>query len=260
MIQNKLNDYQAIPKALILDNSLSVVSRLVYCYIATKSTTCKFSIVSMASEIGCKEELVVEALKSLTESGWLSGEFDMVDDAKDVVLYDGPCKVVDKTEEKTTEGAPKDDRLELFEKCWVAYRRKGNKKVSREYWLKLKDKEKDKVLPHIKSYVASREMHFQLDFQRYLRDKTFDTIVISGNKVLYDPTKEKDGVYNPIAQGEIFYEQKTGRYIYVGFYADGMQVFDGYKDEERPDGALLVLNNARGLIIWDATLKVWKHI
>ena len=39
---------------------------------------------------------------------------------------------------------------ELFETCWVAYRRKGKKGKAKPYWDKLTKSEKDSVLQHIK--------------------------------------------------------------------------------------------------------------
>lgn len=84
-----------------------------------------------------------------------------------------------------------DKKDELFEKCWEAYKRKGSKKKSKEYWVKLSDKEKEKVMPHICAYVSSREVCYQKDFERYIRDKTFLTVVFSNNNVIYDPSDEK---------------------------------------------------------------------
>ena len=78
---------------------------------------------------------------------------------------------------------------ELFEACWLAYRRKGKKGKAKTYWNKLTQSEKENVLSHIKPYVSSRELQYQQDFERYLRDKTFLSVVISKNNIVYDPTK-----------------------------------------------------------------------
>lgn len=83
---------------------------------------------------------------------------------------------------------PQDKRKDLFEECWVAYSRKGSKKKALDQWARLKDEEKDAVLPHIKAYVSSRERQFQKDFERYLRDRTFNDVVLKGNEVYYDPS------------------------------------------------------------------------
>lgn len=77
---------------------------------------------------------------------------------------------------------------ELFERCWVAYNRKGSKKKAIEQWKKLSDRERESILPHIEAYVASRDISYQKDFERYLRDKIFNEVVYNKNTVVYDPT------------------------------------------------------------------------
>ena len=124
---------------------------------------------------------------------------------------------------------------ELFEECWIAYRRKGSKKKSLDYWRKLTDNERAKVLPHIKFYVTSRERQFQRDFERYLRDKVFNDIVSNGNDVVFEERK--------------CYMSSDNFYYGV--------IDDGYTCENRPDGATIVLNNARGTVTWNASEKKW---
>ena len=119
------------------------------------------------------------------------------------------------------------------------------------------------VLPHIKAYVTSRELQFQQDFERYLRDKTFTTIVFSKNKVIYDPTKlvEKDKVsevYMPLTDGALSWNDYYSSFIFVGYW-DGVHIPDGYTDETRPNGARIMLNNGRGVISWDAETKEWRR-
>lgn len=154
---------------------------------------------------------------------------------------------------------------ELFETCWVAYRRKGKKGKAKSYWNKLTQSEKENVLSHIKPYVASRELQYQQDFERYLRDKTFLSVVISKNNIVYDPTKLGKGestsnVYVPSGNFAITWDDNLKAYIYIGFYSDGMMMPDGYDNDNRPDGAKLVLNNGRGTITWNKTTKTWNRV
>ena len=144
---------------------------------------------------------------------------------------------------------------ELFEECWVAYKRKGSKKKSLEYWKKLSDKEKNLVLPHIKAYVSTRELVYQKDFERYLRDKTFLCVVFNGNTAIFDPQMFDGGTYTP--QGRtIWYNEATKSYwTDDNFYYS--TISDGYDDNNRPDGATLTLNNARGDIRWNSNTKKW---
>lgn len=152
---------------------------------------------------------------------------------------------------------------ELFEECWVAYKRKGSKKKSLEYWKKLSEREKGGVLAHIKAYVSSREIQYQKDFERYLRDKVFKTVVYADNKVIYDPEKKKKGkkeTYMPICDGALCWNEVFGCYIYLGYWDRNEPIADGYDDESRPDGALIKLNNGRGTITWDCETKKWNKI
>ena len=118
-----------------------------------------------------------------------------------VVTFDDMAAVVDYLRTSDT-------MKDVFEECWVAYKRKGSKKKSLEYWKKLTDTEKQNVLPHIKAYVSTRDLQYQKDFERYLRDKIFQTVVFSGNNVVYDPTKLGKGesandVYILVSHGTI---------------------------------------------------------
>lgn len=154
---------------------------------------------------------------------------------------------------------------ELFEACWLAYRRKGKKGKAKSYWNKLTQSEKENVLSHIKPYVASRELQYQQDFERYLRDKTFLSVVISKNNIVYDPTKLGKGestsnVYVPSGNFAITWDDNLKAYLYIGFYSDGMMMPDGYDNDNRPDGAKLVLNNGRGTITWNKTTKTWNRV
>lgn len=194
----------------------------------------------------------------------LDGVAYVFDDGKgvrlndDVITFDEMAAIVDYLRQ------PTDTRKELFEECWVAYRRKGSKKKSLEYWRKLSDKEKDVVLKHIKAYVGSRDVQYQKDFERYLRDRTFMTIVFNGNKVVYDPTKTGDGetqsaVYMPTCDGALSWNDYYNCFIYVGYW-DGHNIADGYDDNNRPNGATITLNNGRGTITWNSETKSWDKV
>lgn len=175
----------------------------------------------------------------------------------DFITFDQMAEVVDYLRSQDTKD-------ELFEKCWLAYRRKGSKKKAREYWKKLSPMEKDNVLTHINAYVGSRELQFQKDFERYLRDKIFQTVVYSGNNIIYDPTKLGKGesvsnTYMPSGNFSISWDEKLKAYLFIGFYNEGRGIADGYTDDNRPDGARIVLNNGRGTITWNASSRKWER-
>lgn len=145
---------------------------------------------------------------------------------------------------------------ELFEECWNAYRRKGKKGKAKTYWNKLKEDERGRVLQHIKAYVSSRDVNYQQDFERYLRDKTFESIVFRGNDIVYDPTLGTDVDYHPFGNNSIMWNDLYKCWLSIDDF-DG-SVIDGYNDENRPDGAEIVLHNARGTITWSKKDKKWN--
>lgn len=149
------------------------------------------------------------------------------------------------------------ENSELFEQCWVAYNRKGSKKKSKDQWNKLTDKEKERVLSHIKVYVATREKNFQRDFERYLRDKVFNDIIIQNNTMIYDPIDLTNNSYHPITGGALNWNDYYKCYLYTSWYFDGDGIADGYDDDKRPDGAQIMLNNGRGTLTWNKEQKKW---
>ena len=174
--------------------------------------------------------------------------------------------VREKNKEKEIEESisTKKEKDELFEKCWIAYNRKGSKKQSKAQWDKLNDAEKTNVLPHIKAYVGSRDKQFQKDFERYIKDRVFLSVVFKGNQIIYDPVKLGKGdsfenVYTPSGNFSLMWDEPSNAYMYIGYYYDGMEMADGYSNDNRPNGAKIVLNNARGTIIWNSQTKKWEY-
>jgi hypothetical protein len=147
-------------------------------------------------------------------------------------------------------------RNELFEQCWVAYLRKGSKKKALEQWKKLTDTDKQAVLTHIKAYVSCRERQYMKDFERYLRDKTFHDVVSKGNTIIYDPSITNTSSYTPQGKSIWFNEETQSFWSDDNFYYKVIE--DGYNDDNRPDGATITLNNARGTIIWNSNNKKWE--
>lgn len=174
----------------------------------------------------------------------------------DWISFDQMAEIVDHLRKSV------DKNKELFEQCWVAYRRKGIKKKALDYWNKLEESEMMMVMAHIKAYVSTRELMYQKDFERYLRDKVFMTVVFANNVVVYDPAKNGIGedsheAYNPVCGGALSYNDYYNCYMYVGYW-DGKHIADGYTDDNRPNGATIKLNNGRGTIVWSSEAKEWK--
>ena len=276
---NKLGAYQVIPRELIFDNTLSDRARFVYCYMASKPNNWEFFMTPMAKEIGYSVDTLRKYINELIESGWLIKGEQKNDGLFGAVTYTLNSTKISDTEKirygemptqhnrdnrQNTDKKQKEERDkslskkdELFEECWKAYRRKGSKSKAKSYWNKLKDNEKNRVLAHINAYVSARDINYQQDFERYLRDKTFDSLVIKGNDVLFDPTCATDTEYHPFGNYSILYDDNSKQYIYIGYY-DG-RMSDGYTDDNRPDGATIILNSGRGTIVWSKAEQKWIH-
>jgi DNA-binding Lrp family transcriptional regulator len=161
-----------------------------------------------------------------------------------------------KTSKSKREKKEKDNNISFadFEVCWKAYNRKGSKKKSLEQWQKLTDEERKRVLPHVKAYVSSRDKQFQKDFERYLRDKVFDEVIIKGNETVYDPEKfEKTNEYRPTTDGFFQYWDDKRQCLMFNGYID--QLNDGYTADTRPDGARVAWQMYEW--VWSSRTKEW---
>lgn len=288
-IYNELRNYQNIPRELVFDKTLSDRARFVYVFMACKPDDWDFYLEPMAKDIGYSVDTLRKYLNELVSSGWLvkgeqtnkKGVFGAVEYTLKATKFtdtenfrygkNTAQKNIDNISLPNTKDNPikeennkeiKKESDELFETCWVAYRRKGSKKKAKEYWRKLTDAEKENVMAHIKAYVKTRDLCYQKDFERYLRDKTFNEIIIKGNNVVYDPTKLGKGesvsqVYMPSGNFSITWDEQLKAYLYIGFYSDGQAIADGYTDSTRPDGARIVLNNGRGELVWSSITRTW---
>lgn len=169
--------------------------------------------------------------------------------------HDNNSNIYSNKEERDKSLSKKEQKDEFFEQCWKDYRRKGSKAKAKAIWNKLTQGEKERVLPHIKAYVSSREVQYQADFERYLKNKLFLTIVFSNNMVLYDPTIFDDNEYRPTLNSQLLFYNELNCYLYIGYF-NGF-IGDGYEDSNRPNGATIMLNNGRGTITWDKEAKQW---
>lgn len=274
---NKLDAYQVIPRELIFDNTLSDRARFVYCYMASKPNNWEFFMTPMAKEIGYSVDTLRKYINELIESGWLIKGEQKNDGLFGAVTYTLNSTKISDTEKirygemptqhnrdnrQNTDSKHKEEidksiskKDELFEECWKAYRRKGSKANAKPYWKKLTEEEKNRVLPHIKAYVSVRDIAFQKDFERYLKDKIFETVVVKGKDIVYDPSQGTESEYRPYGNLSLMFSEKYQCYIYIGYY-DGTLI-DGYTDDERPDGATVMLNSGRGTIVWSKSEKRW---
>ena len=218
-IFNELRNFQNIPRELIFDSSLSDRARFVFCFMVSKPDDWQFFLEPMAKEIGYSVETLRKYIKELVESGWIvkgeqerdKGVFGATSytlrankksctentDTENFRHGKNPTQqnrdIIQKIEDKKKRNEYTDD----FEEAYVAYRRKGNKANAYKMWLKLTDDEKKKVAIHIPHYVSTREVQYQKDFERYLRDKVFENVVYLRDKVVFDPYAIESATLQP---------------------------------------------------------------
>ena len=279
--KSELSNYQNVPRELVFDKNLSDRARFVYVFMACKPDDWDFYLEPMAKDIGYSVDTLRKYINELVTSGWLikgeqtneKGVFGAVEYTLKATkisdtenfrhgnnqpqINNNTKRIIDDKQNKDNkEKELKEKSDSLFEKCWKAYRRKGSKKKSLEYWNKLKQQEQQSVMPHIKAYVDSRDMQFQKDFERYLRDKIFLSVVFKNNSVIYDPVRFESVAYTPQGRS-IWFDESTKSYWTDDNFYYGV-ISDGYTDEDRPDGATLTMSNARGVIKWNANKKKWE--
>lgn len=82
-----------------------------------------------------------------------------------------------------------EELAEQFEDLWMMYERKGSKAKAKQEFAKLTAEEIALMVKHIPAYLQSRpERQYRLDFERYIKNKTFTSVVYSKqNELLYDP-------------------------------------------------------------------------
>lgn len=82
-----------------------------------------------------------------------------------------------------------EETAKCFEDLWLMYERKGGKAKAKKEFDKLTAEEIATMRCHIPAYLESRpEKQYRLDFERYIKNKTFNNVVYGKqNIVLYDP-------------------------------------------------------------------------
>lgn len=103
------------------------------------------------------------------------------------------------------EPAPKTSAYsEAFERAWVAYERKGNKKPAYAQWQRaIKRAPVAVIVAAIAPYVASREPQYRKDFERWLKDDCWESAVVArpssnGHQAYRNPT-DPDAYHGELA-------------------------------------------------------------
>lgn len=99
-----------------------------------------------------------------------------------VMLMPSPAE---HTESKRTD----EPTTDCFEDLWQMYERKGSKANAKKEFAKLTMQEITMMRSHIPAYLQARpERQYRQDFERYIKHKTFNSVVYSkANEILFDP-------------------------------------------------------------------------
>lgn len=208
-IYNELNNYQNIPRELIFDSSLSDRARFVFCFMVSKPDDWQFFLEPMAKEIGYSVETLRKYIKELVESGWIvKGEQERdkgVFGATSYTLRANKKSCTENTDteifrhgknptqhnidiiQKREEKKERNDYPDDFEEAFALYRRKGSKKEAYVEWKKLDQRDKEMVFKHIPHYIAVKELCYQKDFVRYLKNNLYMDVIYDKNIVVFDP-------------------------------------------------------------------------
>lgn len=207
----------------------------------------------IANAIGCTRIVVYNIVKRLVEQGLVIETRDPKGNVTS--MFVSRVKVTQE-EAKTKTLSKQIDResSEHFEECWKLYQRKGSKKVAKSQWDKLTPEERGKVKKHIAYYLSAVEVRkYQKDFERYLRDRVFNSPVYQNGRLVYDPETDNDTGYHPYGNTSIIWDDINKRYIIMSPPEWG--VADGYTDDNRPKNAELWYQNMP--YVWNSQIKSW---
>lgn len=285
---NELNNYQPIPRDLVFDSTLSDRARFVYVYMASKPNDWSFFIEPMAKDIGYSSETLRKYINELIASGWLikgaqqkeNGMFGAVQytlkASKNTVSEKVRVGEIPSQTEKRECEQKRDSKEEIKEykekfSAFVALYKKLTGKQVRGVDTEFNDFTKrhrdwKKVIP-ILPIAIQRETRARNDakamhkffpepkmLQTYLGKQRAWEMFVNTNEDLSDIENQ----YTPATDGAILWSEKRNCYIYLDMFFGFIP--DGYKDDERPDGATIMLNNSCKLIKWNKNNKSWDEI
>ena len=88
------------------------------------------------------------------------------------------------------------------------------------------------------------------NLQTYLgKQRAWELYVVIGEDI-------QDNKYEPQGRTIWFNEETKSYWSTYNFYDE--RIYDGYDDDNRPDGAEITLNNARGTYKWNSNSKKWE--
>lgn len=293
-IKNELKGLQSIPRNLIFDNSISDRARFVYCFMVAKPDDWDFFLDPMARELGYSVETLRKYINELVANGWLVKEGQSNHDGKfGSVKYTIKANKVFPCTENTVSENFRDGKnttqhnidylqnkdnihkqdnkekeyKEKFKSFVSLYKKMGGKArgIDTEFNdFTKRHKDWKEILPYLSLAVqretkARQQAKIEKKFfpepkmlQTYLgKQRAWELYVTIGEDV---DTNE----YNPICDVSLNWNDYYKCYIYTGYWNG--YIPDGYTDENRPNGAMVTLNNGRGTKVWNKEKKIWEDI
>ena len=294
-IYNELRNYQNVPRKLVFDKDLSDRARFVYVFMACKPDDWDFYLKPMAAELGYSIETLRKYINELIANGWLvKGKQENGNGIFGAVEYTLKAnKVLPNTENTEAENFRhgknptqhnkdslhnkenieiKKDNIEKeykekFKSFVSLYKKMGGKVrgIDTEFNdFTKRHKDWKEILPYLSLAVhretkARQQAKIEKKFfpepkmlQTYLgKQRAWELYVTIGEDV---DTNE----YNPMCDVSLNWNDYYKCYIYTGYWNG--YIPDGYTDENRPNGAMVTLNNGRGTKVWNKEKKIWEDI
>ena len=112
----------------------------------------------------------------------------------------------------------KAERDATFAELWRVYERKGSKANAKREFDKLTDEEIETMKLHIPAYMQARpERIYRLDFERYIKHKTFNSVVYDrSGSMLFDPETKISVAYHKTQDFEQDTTQANDSFTYNG--------------------------------------------
>ena len=129
---NELRNYQAIPRELIFDNSLSDRARFLFCYMAAKPEDWDFYLSNMAKELGYSIGTIRKYINELIERGWLEKGEQHNDGRFGAVSYTLKATIVKKPTTEKHDTAKKRVGKNMTQTDNIYYNKKENTKKEKE--------------------------------------------------------------------------------------------------------------------------------
>ena len=286
--KSELSNYQNVPRELVFDKNLSDRARFVYVFMACKPDGWDFYLEPMAKDIGYSVDTLRKYINELVTSGWLikgkqtneKGVFGAVEytlkatkkpDTENLRHGKKPTQDNrDKNIDILYKEKDKEEIKELKEKFtnFVSlYKQAGGKVrgVETEFRdFSKRHKDWQLVVPYLELALqreikernqAKIERRFFPEIKMlktYLgQQRAWEMYVTIGEKIDTE-------TYTPQGRSIWFNEETKSYWSMDNFYDE--KIYDGYDDNNRPNGAKITLNNARGTVFWNANTKKWEKV